>query len=106
LILDGLKLVNFGPFAWHQGLPQTTINSGLMLVGDCRASRVIATFRAPPRNMSTRKTSHAPQNISAGPHLKFAAPAIATSAAGSKLRAPDQPKTKIDVVYGDVLISP
>jgi hypothetical protein len=28
-------------------------------------------------------------------------PAIATSAARSKLRAPDQPKPKIDVVYGD-----
>jgi MFS family permease len=46
---------------WHQGLPQTTINSGLMLAGDCRASRVIATFRAPPRNMRTRKASHAPK---------------------------------------------
>jgi hypothetical protein len=53
------------------------------------------------------KVEHAPRNISAGLHLKFAVPpAIATSAAGSKLRAPDQPKTKIDVVYGDVLISP
>jgi hypothetical protein len=31
-------------------------------------------FRAPPRNMSTRKSSHASRNISAGPHLKFAVP--------------------------------